>query len=101
MAGIYQTSYFWFGDNGYDIEQFDVVKDQKSFLSFCFITKRYGKTMYNFNVPIVLNMQKEELLQLHARYFVKQKIGRSVFSVSVCGLFCTCKNILDRLLDKL
>lgn len=92
--------YFWSGDNEYDIEQFYAVKDQKSFLSFSFKTKKHEQTMYNFNLPIVLNMQKEELLQLHARYSKRHKISRFVFSVSVCGLFCTCENILNRLLNK-
>lgn len=92
--------YFWSGDNGYDIEQFYAVKDHKFFLSFCFKTKRHEQTMYNFNLPIVLNMKKEELLQLHARYSTRHKISRFAFSVSVCGLLCTCKNILNRLLNK-
>lgn len=88
--------YFWSGENEYDIEQFYAVEDQKSFLSFCFKTKRHEQTMYNFNLPIVLNMQKEELLQLHVKYSTRHKIGRLAFSVSVCGLFCTCKNIVNR-----
>ena len=92
--------YFWSGNNRYDIEQFFAVKDQKFFLSFCFRTKRHEQTMYNFNLPIVLNMQKEELQKLHARYFTRHKIGRFVFSVSVCGLCYTCKNIWNRLVDK-
>lgn len=89
--------YFWSGNNEYDIEQFFAVKDQNLFLSFSFRTKRHEQTMYNFNLPIVLNMQKEELLKLHARYSVRYKIGRFAFSVSVCGLRYTCKNIFSRL----
>lgn len=92
--------YFWSADNGYDIEQFHAVKDLKSFYPFAFKTKKHEQTMYNFNLPIILNMQKEELLKLYVRYSASRKIGRFAFSVSVCGLLYTCKNILKKLTIK-
>lgn len=93
--------YFYSGKNAEDIKQFSLIEKAHNVHAFGFKTKTHERTMYNFNLPYVLAMNKDKLLKLHSLFKHKKLIDRFWFSVVVSGWSNTMKNVLLKLCNKL
>lgn len=84
-----------------DVQQFESIKECKNIYAFAFNTKTHERTMYNFNLPYVLQIDKEELVALYKRFELKILIGRFDFSIAVAGFGNTVSNTFVKLLRRI
>jgi len=95
--------YFYSANNGVDKRSWDQIErflPSDRLYPFAFDTSTHEQTMFNFNLPTVLDMEKGELIELSHR-FKERKISRLAFAFRTMGLIGTCKSIVKKVLKKL
>ena len=92
--------YFYSGKNFEDVKQFSLIKDCKNIYTIGFRTKTHERTMYNFNLPYILAMNREELVELFYKFSSNKLVGRFRFSVVVSGWNETIRNIIQKFFCK-
>lgn len=95
--------YFYSANNEGDKrswEQIEQFLTSDRLFPFAFNTNTHEETMFNFNLPTVLNMERGELIEL-SRRFTGSKISRLEFALSTMGIVETCRAIVRKVLKKL
>ncbi len=56
--------YFFAASCEQDIMQYSLIREFNNVHTFAFRTKQHGVSVYPFNLPVIINMKKEQLLHL-------------------------------------